>query len=481
MPVAYEGKEPYVFVSYSHKDKAEVLRYVDALEKNGFRVWFDGGVEVGSEWPEYIANHLANCTCVMAFVSKNFVESENCRRELTLSQELKKGQLNIYIKGTTKEDLPMGMRLQLGLNQALFRSNFDSDAAFIGELSKAKMLVECRAKSEKRTKIVPPKENEPYLFVSYAQKDREEVDRYVAALQKRGIAVWHPADLNAWGVGAEEIHNYLKKSVCVLSFLSPAFAQSEWCLRELDLAFRDNKRVVPVYLQDLEPRDLPDELKYYVGSLASVFRSQYVNETDFINVLCEALPMEKAQVPPSEKKEEKREKKPQEPATFLGTIRDLVTDDGEEEEEEKKPRSPLEEKYAKKGVKLGWLGVILEIVWLPLSGHFLRQMVFQGTGIFWCILNLTVLHTIVFLISKCFFTVLGRQIKRDRLAPELLEGPKCAIWAVCIVCSIIAIFTGTKWSYLPEAGYFLRLLASIGIYLIPVAIPFFGYLFLDEK
>ena len=476
MPIAYEGKEPYVFVSYSHKDKAEVLRYVDALEKNGFRVWFDGGVEVGSEWPEYIANHLANCTCVMAFVSKNFVDSENCRRELTLSQELKKGQLNIYIKGTVKEDLPMGMRLQLGLNQALFRSNFDSDEAFIGELSKAKMLAECRAKSEKRTKIVPPKENEPYVFVICAQKDQDEVSRYVAALQKRGVSVWYDSGLDMgkdWLGGSQEA---LKNSACVLSFLSPASVQSPWYKKELELAFCQNMRILPVYLQGLEPRDLPDEQKYYLGSLLSVFRSQYANEEVFIDVLCKELPLEKTQVPPSEKKE----KKPQEPATFLGTIRDLVTDDGEEEKEEKKPRSPLEEKYAKKGVMLGWLGVILEILWLPLSGLFLKQMVLQGTGIIWCIVNLTVLHTIVFLISKCLFTVLAKRIKRDHLDLSLLDGPKAAIWAVCIVCSIIAIFTGTKWSYLPEAGYFLRLLASIGTYLFPVIIPFFGYLFLDE-
>ena len=26
----------------------------------GFRIWYDEGIEAGTEWPEYIAEHLEN-------------------------------------------------------------------------------------------------------------------------------------------------------------------------------------------------------------------------------------------------------------------------------------------------------------------------------------------------------------------------------------------------------------------------------------
>ena len=92
MANAYVGDKPYIFISYAHKDKKEVLRYIDALEKHGFLVWFDRGVEAGSEWPEYIAQRLAGSMCVLSFISENFVDSTNCKQELTLAQELKKQQ-----------------------------------------------------------------------------------------------------------------------------------------------------------------------------------------------------------------------------------------------------------------------------------------------------------------------------------------------------------------------------------------------------
>ena len=116
MPKAYEGTQPYAFVSYSHKDSAEVLPIVEMLQSRGVLVWYDGGIEAGSEWPEYIASHLKNCACVLTFISANFIDSPNCRRELIFAQNLRKDVLSVFI-----DDAPLtdGMIMQLGLNQSV--------------------------------------------------------------------------------------------------------------------------------------------------------------------------------------------------------------------------------------------------------------------------------------------------------------------------------------------------------------------------
>ena len=57
-PVAYEGTEPYIFISYSHKDSNVVFPAIRALQEAGYPVWYDAGIQAGSEWPEYIASHL---------------------------------------------------------------------------------------------------------------------------------------------------------------------------------------------------------------------------------------------------------------------------------------------------------------------------------------------------------------------------------------------------------------------------------------
>ena len=79
---AYEGKEPYIFVSYAHKDSAAVFRLVEQLNERGYRIWYDEGIEPGSEWPEYIANHLLGAEMVLSVLTPSAVNSVNCRREI---------------------------------------------------------------------------------------------------------------------------------------------------------------------------------------------------------------------------------------------------------------------------------------------------------------------------------------------------------------------------------------------------------------
>jgi|GEM_PF-1225733 len=79
---AYEGKKPYIFISYAHKDSEKVLSTVEELFQKKYRVWYDGGIPTGEVWPQYIADHLKRASCVFFFVSQNFIASENCKNEV---------------------------------------------------------------------------------------------------------------------------------------------------------------------------------------------------------------------------------------------------------------------------------------------------------------------------------------------------------------------------------------------------------------
>ena len=149
---AYEGNKPYLFISYSHKDTEIVFSIIRHLQGHGFRVWFDNGIEAGSEWPEYIASHLMGCACVLTFISKNFVHSPNCRRELTFAQNENKPMLNIYIDDVVLSD---GMRMQLGLNQALWRNKFSSDADFYDAVTRAQLMQDCKESTSAPVKTAP--------------------------------------------------------------------------------------------------------------------------------------------------------------------------------------------------------------------------------------------------------------------------------------------------------------------------------------
>lgn len=157
MAKVYEGTQPYIFISYSHKDSAQVMTIVDDLEQRGYRVWYDGGIEAGSEWPEYIAKHLRGCKCVIAFISQNYVNSSNCRRELVFAQNLEIPQLNVYFSDTVQ--LSDGLQLQLGLNQSLWKNRYPNTKAFCNALAEAKMLEPCRCHGGQAAGTSTPPQN----------------------------------------------------------------------------------------------------------------------------------------------------------------------------------------------------------------------------------------------------------------------------------------------------------------------------------
>ncbi|MGN0184410.1 MAG: toll/interleukin-1 receptor domain-containing protein [Aristaeellaceae bacterium] len=141
----YEGKEPYIFVSYSHSDASRVLPILEVLEKRGFRIWFDKGIELGTEWSESIAEHLSACTVCMAFISNSSVQSVNCRQEIGYAIKQKKGVLSVFLENT---DLSMGLDMQLSAYQQIHTNQYSDKNRFYARLEGTPVLQPCRRKEE---------------------------------------------------------------------------------------------------------------------------------------------------------------------------------------------------------------------------------------------------------------------------------------------------------------------------------------------
>ena len=75
----YEGKEKYVFVSYSHKDKRIVEEKLHVLQRNGFRLWYDSGIKGGDNWRKVLREKIKFSKNVIVFTSTNAVKSEDVK------------------------------------------------------------------------------------------------------------------------------------------------------------------------------------------------------------------------------------------------------------------------------------------------------------------------------------------------------------------------------------------------------------------
>ena len=133
----YEGTLPYLFVSYAHKNDAAVLEIISTLQSRGFRVWYDEGIEAGSEWPECIASHLERAQLVLAFLSPAYLRSDNCRKEMHYALTKKKPVINVYLEQT---ELSPGMEMQIGNLFALMKYTYPSEEYFYDKLFSAELL-----------------------------------------------------------------------------------------------------------------------------------------------------------------------------------------------------------------------------------------------------------------------------------------------------------------------------------------------------
>ncbi|MBQ6239476.1 MAG: TIR domain-containing protein [Firmicutes bacterium] len=98
LPYPYGGEQPYVFISYSHRDSNMVMGIIRQLQADGYRVWYDEGIDPGTEWDDNIADHVSRCGCFLAFISGNYLQSENCKDELNYARDLNLPRLLIYLE-----------------------------------------------------------------------------------------------------------------------------------------------------------------------------------------------------------------------------------------------------------------------------------------------------------------------------------------------------------------------------------------------
>lgn len=94
---AYTGQEPYLFVSYSHRDAKKVYPILDALYDKKFRIWYDEACENGNDFREELRHRISNAEAVLLFVSEASMASRFCGMEIIVARENNKRLFPIYL------------------------------------------------------------------------------------------------------------------------------------------------------------------------------------------------------------------------------------------------------------------------------------------------------------------------------------------------------------------------------------------------
>jgi hypothetical protein len=94
------------------------------LIDHGINVWYDEGIEPGTEWSDAIADAIEGCSTFIYFISPRSITSEDCRRELNYALSHGLNVQAVHLEATTIE---RGLELSLSNRQAILRHELDED------------------------------------------------------------------------------------------------------------------------------------------------------------------------------------------------------------------------------------------------------------------------------------------------------------------------------------------------------------------
>jgi len=137
----YEGTDPFIFVSYSHKNRVAALSFIERLQKDRYRVWYDDGIHPGTEWDEYIARYVSDCSMFLALLTEEYLQSSNCRDELSYARNKDKTRVLVYLEDI---ELPPGMELRVSRIQNIHKNHFTDENAFFEKLYTSFGIDKCK-------------------------------------------------------------------------------------------------------------------------------------------------------------------------------------------------------------------------------------------------------------------------------------------------------------------------------------------------
>lgn len=157
-----------------------------------------------------------------------------------------------------------------------------------------------RATSEKTTAAVPEPENppadapapfepynghEPYLFVSYAHADGDQVFQHLGRLHAEGYRIWYDAGITPGTNWEDSIAEAIAGAEQVLVCLTPRSAASQHVRDEVSYALNKKKLFLAAYLEETE---LPPGLELRIGNRQAIMLFRQPAD-GFANVIAQAL------------------------------------------------------------------------------------------------------------------------------------------------------------------------------------------------
>ena len=142
----FNENKPYIFFSYPHRNN-NASRVIQVLRNDGYNVWNDEGIKHASLYDDVIASHVEGCKVFLAYITREYLESDYCISEIKYALEKNKP---IVIVLEHEKDLKLVEKYQNGLYmriskiQALIHDRFATEDSFNRAICSTEAFNKCK-------------------------------------------------------------------------------------------------------------------------------------------------------------------------------------------------------------------------------------------------------------------------------------------------------------------------------------------------
>ena len=248
-PFLADEEKPYVFISYSHRDRDVVLPILKALYEAGWKIWYDEGLTIGDRYDETLEEHVRNCSAFLLFASTNSIRSYYCiENEIPWAIE--------FGKPIIQCDLDEGLNFEIHESQTAATVSSE-------EIESALEAITGLTRGERReakgiSVVVNPVDRDSvaddgFAYCLYIGNNNAAARAIMLEAKKGGCTLY---DAVEEGTDEEKLRN----CACLIVFLDQAFLADESLTKTLTEAYHAGKDIAVCQLESISNDDLPQEL-----------------------------------------------------------------------------------------------------------------------------------------------------------------------------------------------------------------------------
>lgn len=217
--------QDYVFISYAREDRAFVETLNARLRDAGIVTWTDlDQIEPGADWQHAIDRSLSSASALIYVSSRHSVDSRWIVYEVAAFQRKDRRIFPIVLDDAGAATMPLELQ---AIQWVDFRGAF--------EPAMRRLLSGLDSIRHHQAVAPATPKSKGYVFLSYADEDRQFVLDLKTFLMKRGYGYWdyRESQRNYQTDYTLDLENAIKAATGTLSIISPDWKRSPTALQEL--------------------------------------------------------------------------------------------------------------------------------------------------------------------------------------------------------------------------------------------------------